>query len=165
MPLRRRLAAAALLLGAPAMTACGFNIQTDQIYQPGVGVDNRSGTVDVLAAVVVSAKDGTGTFVATLVNNDLDKAITLERVQARDLEAQLGKPIEVPANGLVNMADLGAIAITGSDVAPGGFARVTLEFSNGQDTTVNVPIVDDSGDYADVTLAGGSESPSASPTP
>lgn len=147
------------------MTACGFNIQTDQIYQPGVGVENRSGTVDVLAAVVVSAKDGTGTFVATLVNNDQDKAITLERVQARDLNAQLAEPIEIPADGLVNMADLGAIEITGSDVAAGGFARVTLEFSNGQDATVNAPIVSDAGDYADVTLAGGSTSPSARPTP
>ena len=46
-PIQRRAAIAALLL-APALTACGFNEQTDQVYQPAVGVNDRSDNVYVL---------------------------------------------------------------------------------------------------------------------
>ena len=48
-PIQRRVAIAALLL-APALTACGFSEQTDQVYQPAVGVNDRSDTVYVLSA-------------------------------------------------------------------------------------------------------------------
>ena len=70
-PVRRRLAALALVLLVPGLGACQY--QTDQVYQPGVGVNNRDGTVDVLGAVVVSSTDGKGTFVASLVNQDLEE--------------------------------------------------------------------------------------------
>ena len=73
---RRRLAAVALVLLVPLLGACGFGYQTDQVYQPSVGVNDRDGTVDVLGAVVVSSADGQGTFVASLVNKDQSRSPT-----------------------------------------------------------------------------------------
>jgi len=63
---RRSIASAAVLLTVPALSACGvsFGAQTDQVYNPSVGVDDRSGAVDVLNALVVSGANGSGTVVA-----------------------------------------------------------------------------------------------------
>ena len=71
-PLRRRVAALAMVLLAPVLGGCGIagihgnDYQTDQVYQPAVGVNNRSGVVDVLGAVIVSGSDGSGTFIAQM---------------------------------------------------------------------------------------------------
>jgi hypothetical protein len=72
---RRSLAVAAAVLAAPVLSSCGvnFDAQTDQVYNPAVGVNDRDGSVDVLNALVVSGSAGSGTVVATLVNNDQEK--------------------------------------------------------------------------------------------
>ncbi|MET0998849.1 MAG: hypothetical protein ABWX73_09065 [Marmoricola sp.] len=160
MPVRRRLAALAVVLLVPALGAC--NYQTDQVYQPAVGVNNRDGTVDVLAAVVVSSTDGKGTFVASLVNSDLEEADTLTGVAAADEdgpEVQLAAPIEILPEGLVNLADSGAVSVTGETVAPGAFIRLVLTFESGQETEVNVPVVDKAEEFDDIEPA--TPSPSA----
>jgi hypothetical protein len=159
-PVRRRLAALALALLVPALGACAY--QTDQVYQPSVGVNNRSGDVDVLGAVVASGSDGSGTFVASLANKDLDKPATLTTVTAADgLKVEVVKQVKVEPETLVNMADLGAVSVTGEAVKAGGFARLTLTFDTGQTTTVNAPIVNKDDEFSDVSPA----IPSASATP
>ena len=153
-PLRRRprqlLAAVALLLAAPGLAACGFNVQTDQQYQAAVGVDDRSASIDVLNAVVVSAEDGTGVFVATFVNNSTDSAQRILSITPDGGESTvLGK--EIGPEGLVNLADEEApVTINGADVAPGKFVRVAIEFDTGEQTVVNAPVVAAEGDYAGI---------------
>src|SRR3954451_24094479 len=82
LTVRHRLAAAAVVtpLAVVVMSGCGvnFNAQTDQPYNPTAGVDDRSGSVDVLNALVVSGSDGSGAFIATLVNNSQTKGDTLK---------------------------------------------------------------------------------------
>jgi hypothetical protein len=158
---RRRLAAVAMVLLVPALAGCGFGYQTDQVYQPGVGVNNRAGTVDVLGAVVVTSLNGEGTFVASLVNKDTGKDDSLVTMTGDGLDVQLTAPVKLPADNLVNLADTGAVSITGKDVQPGGFARVTLTFESGQKTEINAPVVPYSGDFNDVRLA----SPKSTPAP
>jgi hypothetical protein len=159
---RPRLAAVFLVILVPVLGACGFNYQTDQVYQPSVGVNNREGTVDVLGAVVVSGTEGDGTFVATLVNKDQDKSETLTAMKGSDgLEVTLVKPIEVPAGGFVNLANMGAASVHGHAVQAGGFARLTLEFDSGQSTEVNAPVVAPEGQYSEIAPA----IPSSSATP
>ncbi len=153
-PVRRRLASLAVLLLVPALGAC--NYQTDQIYQPAVGVNDRDGTVDVLGAVVVSSTDGRGTFVASLVNGDLEEPDTLTTIAAADegaAEIQLAAPIEIRPEGLVNLADSGAVSLVGEQVAPGAFIRLVLTFESGQETSVNVPVVDRAEEFADIEPA------------
>ena len=158
---RRRLAAVAMVLLIPALAGCGFGYQTDQVYQPGVGVNDRSGGVDVLGAVVVSSLNGEGTFVASLVNKSDSDEDTLVSMTGTGLQVQLKEPVKLPANQLVNLADSGAISVTGDTVQPGKFARLTLTFESGQKTRMNVPVVPYSGDFNDVRLA----TPSSTPAP
>lgn len=162
-----------MVLLVPTLGACGsFSYQTDQVYQPGVGVNNREGSIDVLGAVVVSSTDGEGTFVASLVNQG-EEADSLESLSGEDIQAQVSSPVEVKADTLVNLADTGAVSVTGEDVSPGAFVRLTLQFEGGQSTELNVPVVPDEDEFSDVEPAspGGSSesspsaSPSASPSP
>jgi len=167
---RRRLGAVALVLLIPLLGACGFGYQTDQVYQPGVGVNNRDGTVDVLASVVVFVGEGKGTFVATLVNKDPEKDDKLVSVSGEDVRAQLTAPIDIPAGGLVNLADSGAIGLEGDTIEPGAFVRVTLTFESGQSSEVNAPVVPHTDEFSDARLyeaptPSESASPSETPSP
>jgi hypothetical protein len=161
-PTQRRVAIAALLL-APTLTACGFNAQTDQVYQPAVGVIDRSGAVDILNALVVSGEDGSGTFAGTLVNTTSTDD-RLDSVSGPGITASR-RTVDVPANGLVSLADTGEVTLRGSTIAPGTFVSLTFSFESGQTTTVKVPVVEATGDYANVPLPGASPTASPSKTP
>jgi hypothetical protein len=156
-PVRRRLAALAVVLLVPGMGACTY--QTSQVYQPGVGVNERDGTVDVLGAVVVGSTAGRGTFVASLVNNDLEESDRLVGVTGEDVEVQLSAPIEVEPESLVNLADSAAVGVTGESVEPGRFVALTLTFESGQTSELNVPVVSNEEEYADVEQARPNPSP------
>jgi hypothetical protein len=158
-PTQRRVAIAALLL-APALTACGFSQQTDQVYQPAVGVNDRSGQIDILNALIVSGEDGSGTFAGTLVNKNTTEADTLDSVTGPGITASR-RSVEIPAGGNALLADTGRVTVTGDGIAPGKFVELTLAFASGQSTTVKVPVVAAEGDYAEVPLPSASSSPAA----
>jgi hypothetical protein len=163
-PTRRRLAALAVALLVPTLGACAY--QTDKVYQPSIGVNNRQGDVDVLGAVIASGAAGSGTFVASLANKDLDKPAKLVAVTGPSgMTFQVVKQVEIGPEALVNLADIGAVSVTGDAVKAGGFARITLQFDTGQSTKLNVPIVDKDDEFSDVSPAVPSTSASASPTP
>ena len=147
MNVRRSIAAAAVLLAAPALSSCGvsFGAQTDQVYNPSVGVDDRSGQVDVLNALIVSGTDGSGTVVATLVNNDQQTDDTLKGVSGAGKDAGMtvkpGGDTTIPAGGLLNLATKGAVTIRGQRVVPGNFVTITFSFDRAQSVTLDVPVV------------------------
>ena len=150
---RRRIAAASLVLLVPALAACSsFDYQTDQVYQPGVGVNERSGTVDVLGAVVVRTSEGEGTFVASLVNTGTEDD-RLTNVSGDDIDAEVVSPVELSPDVLLNLAKEGAVKVNGDGVAPGEWVRLNLEFESGQQTEMNVPVVARTGEFADISSA------------
>jgi len=156
---RRSIAAAAVLLAAPALSSCGvsFGAQTDQVYNPSVGVDDRSGQVDVLNALIVSGTNGSGTVVATLVNNDQQTDDTLKGVAGAGKDAGMtvkpGGDTTIPAGGLLNLATKGAVTIRGQRVVPGNFVTITFSFDRAQSVTLDVPVVSHSNpDYAGVKV-------------
>ena len=160
-PLRRGLTAAALVFVVPVLTACGFNVQTDQDYQPAVGVNDRTGQVDVLNAVVVSAEKGSGQFLATFVNKSTTDSVKVVSIESGSGAAStLGQKLQ-PESAL-NLAQESPVSVAGTDVAPGKYVKVTIDFSNGQQTTVNAPIVANDAYYAEFGKAP--ESPSTSPS-
>ena len=161
-PTRRRVAIAALLL-APALTACGFSAQTDQVYQAALGPNYRGDSVDVLNAVIVSSTDGSGTFAGTLVSTDAADGDTLESVTGDGITASR-RTIDIPASGHALLAESGELTLQGSEIEPGNWVDLTFAFSSGQTTTMKVPVVESTGDYADVPLPKPSSSPSASPS-
>jgi len=162
--LRRSIAAAAVALVVPVLTSCGsnFNAPTDQVYNPGVGVNDRSGDVDVLHALIVSGEDGSGTVVAALVNNNTQEADRLTGVAGAGDDNAIGvtgveSPIAIPADALVQIADDG-IAVTGTQIQPGRFVGLSFSFENAQTVTLEVPVVANVEEFSDVPL------PSASPS-
>ena len=169
-PIKRRVAIVAVLLLAPALGACGFSAQTDKIYQAATGVNDRSGTVGILDAQVVSAQEGTGTFVATLDNTDPKTADRLVSITGDGVTAK-SKGVDIPADGVANLAAPGEdgssaqVQIDGDAIQAGKWVRLTFVFASGQSSEVLVPIVSsDSADYQDVPLPSGSPSATATAT-
>ena len=146
--LRRRFAVVAMLLLVPTLAACGFNEQTDEVYQASTGTNARNGDVWILNATVVSKKDGSGTFAGTLVNQTEDKTVSLTSVT----DATGMPQITVAPSTAVNLGDTGQVRLEDDAIAAGKFVSLTFEFDNGQTTTFKVPVVTNTGDYADVPL-------------
>jgi len=162
---RRKLAltVGALVLAVPGVAACGFNFATDREYTPANGVNDKSGKVDVLNAMIVSASEGSGTFIATLSNNSAE-AIHLESLSFGSnstIRVAGFDAIEVGPRGFVNLADGQGIKVSG-DFASGDFVSLSLGFDSGETADMEVPVVvaDDEYDGYD----NGTGVPSPAPT-
>jgi len=160
MQLRRSLAlvSGALLLTAP-LSSCGFDPATNRVNTVSQGTTDRDGTVDVLNAVIVSGEKGSGVFITTLVNNDLENEATLDSLTADDADAvQVGEfsPITVDPNGLVNLAADGqeGIPVEG-ELAAGDVVPMTLQLSGGQVVQLTVPVMANCGEFAGLDGEGG----------
>jgi hypothetical protein len=150
MQLRPLATAAAVLALAVPLSSCGFDYATDREYTPAGGANNREGDVDILSAVVVSAAEGSGTFVASLSNNDTDTEQTFTGVSGDEgitIEAADFDPITIPAGGLVNLADPAADVVLTGDFAAGDFLPLAVDFGNGERITMQVPVVADDFGY------------------
>ena len=141
-------AAAVLALAAP-LTSCGFDYATDRDYTPAAGANNRDGVVDVLSAVVVAAGEGSGTFVASLSNNDPDNAATFTALSGDEggsVTAAEFEPVEIGPGALVNLAEPAAGIVVTGEFGPGSVVPMTVDFGDGERISLNVPVVaDDSG--------------------
>lgn len=144
------LAATTLVLSAPLLTACGFNAATDRVYTPAAGSNEREISVDILNAVIVAAEDGEGNFVATMTNNSATQAAALAAIQsAGEPLAEVVGTAEIPARGLVNLANDGGLPTTG-DFAVGQFVPLTFTFDTSEGTEsieMDVPVVPDTEEF------------------
>jgi hypothetical protein len=135
-------AATVVALAAP-LSSCGFDYATDRVYTPGSGANNREGAVDVLSAVVVSAAEGSGTFVASLSNNSSDSEATFTAVAGQDatVTAAEFEPVTIPPGGLVNLAEPAADIVLTGEFTAGDVVPLTVDFGNGERVSLNVPVV------------------------
>lgn len=150
MHLRRPLALATTVLALSLLASCGFDFATDREYTPAQGVNNRDASVDVLNAVIVSSEDGSGTFIASFANNDVEEPATFEALEGLDqtqVTADSLSPVQVPAGGFVNLAEEGGVEVSG-DFQLGDFVPLSVQFSNGQRVELDVPTVPNCGDFA-----------------
>lgn len=158
---RHRIAAAVAALAVPLLSSCsvGFDAQTNQVYTPGKGTNNRDSQVDVLHALVVSGSEGSGTLIAALVNNeqlDDDALVGVSGAgEDADLEITVPGETEIPAAELVQLADEDPIAVSGEAVVPGAFLTVTFTFENADAVTLDVPVVENTNEFADIELPEG----------
>ncbi len=170
---RRRAVAAALLIvpvSVPALTSCGvsFGAQTDQIYTPADGVNDRSGSVDVLNALIVSDTPGTGRLIAGLVNNDVDNEDALTGVRGAGDDSGIVYSLvsgdtAIPAGGALQLADPTAAMVAASGdpekLTAGDFVRLVFSFRNGEEVELDVPVLAPGTTYSDVELPTPSETP------
>ena len=156
MNVRRSTTTAAVALAFPVLslglTACGFDAPTDQVYNPAVGVNEQRGAVDVLNALVVSGSDGSGTVVASFANNDQEESDALTGISGPGVQVEVAADATIPQGGLLNLSD-GSVTITGEEVVPGSFVRLTFTFGRGEAVTLQAPVMANDGDYADIPVA------------
>ncbi|MDN4174581.1 hypothetical protein QWY28_16590 [Nocardioides sp. SOB77] len=145
MLLRRTTARAlgVLVLTVPVLGACGFNPATDRVNTISMSGNDRSGSVDVVGAVIVSERAGSGTFLATFSNNPEADATEVESLtggSGASVEAAEFEPYEIIEGGLVSLLQEGGIRLTG-DFDPGDFVPLTIGFSSGEEVSLTVPVV------------------------
>ncbi len=154
----------------PAVASCSFgtsnfDAQTNQFYTPAEGVNERSGGVDVLNALVVADETGRGRFIAGLVNNsDLtDDALTQVQGagETADIQGTLQTPVDVVRDGFVQLADEGVepVVLEGDQIIPGRFIDITITFQEADEVTVKVPVVTAEDDFAGVEIPAEEASP------
>ncbi|HYH35706.1 MAG TPA: hypothetical protein VD814_11190 [Nocardioides sp.] len=159
MHLRRSLAllTGTLVLTAP-LAACGFDPATNRVNNIVPGTNDRDSSVDVLGAVIVSAEEGSGTFVASFANNDLDEEATVSGLTAQEGEdAQVADftPIELAPNELVNLAqDDQGVEVQG-DFGPGDRVRLAVELGGGEVIDIDVPVMPNCDEFEGIDGAGG----------
>ncbi len=157
---RLRLVAGALVLALPLLSSCGFGKATDRVFTPAVGTNNRDGDVKILAAVVVAAQPGSGTFLASLSNSGKKEAGLSGLAGAGEWQdltvAEVDPPIELAPRGFVNLLDAGGIPVSGNFEA-GDFVELTLTFDNGDSVTMDVPVVYACDEYEGLDSSAGGE--------
>ena len=150
MQLRPLATAAAVLALAAPLTSCGFDYATDRVYTPANGANNRDGDVDVLSAVIVSAAEGSGTFIASFSNDDPEAEQTITAVtgaEGAEVTAAEFEPVTVPAAGLVNLADPAAGIVLTGDFTAGNVVPLSIDFGSGERVSLNVRVVADDTGY------------------
>lgn len=147
------LATAAMALG---LSSCSYDNPTDMVYNPGIGVNDQSSSVDVLNAVIVKGSDTStgGVLVTTLVNNEEQSDDRLAGVEVgpedQGVDTSFGSSVDIPGGELVDITDEG-IEVSGEGVADGAFITLTYSFANAESVTVQVPVVvQGEGYYEDV---------------
>ena len=150
MQLRHLATGAAVIALTASLSSCGFDYATERDYTPGSGANSREGSVDVLSAVVVSAQEGSGTFVASLSNNDADEEQTFTAVSGDEgttITSSDFDPVTIAAGGLVNLADPPEDIVLTGDFTAGDFVPLSVDFGNGDRVMLNVPVVPDDFGY------------------
>jgi len=159
MHLRRSLAllSGAILLAAP-LSSCGFDLATNKVNTIAAGTNNRVASVDVLGAVVVSAEEGSGTFIASFVNNSTSESASVESLEPQgETSAQVVdfSPVEVEPNSIVNLAeDDQGIAVEG-EFAAGDRLPMVVTLSGGDRVEIDVPVVPNCHEWEGLDGAGG----------
>jgi copper(I)-binding protein len=181
--LRRSLAGCIAALATALVAGCSasFDAQTNQIYQPAVGSNNRDGDVYVLNALVVTDGTGLGTISAGLVNevtrDDALVAVSPDSSAGKRVQGMiLTHRVRLPSLQLVQLSDAGHVILSAArPLNVGGWITVTFTFRNAAPVTLDLPIVMNTGDFARVPVPTPSatplqtsslrDTPTASPTP
>jgi hypothetical protein len=142
-----------------ALTACGFDDQTNQQYQPAAGANYRSSTINVLNTLLVANDNKSATLSASIVNNTgSDQALTSVTIDSLDGNKSLpvrSTKILLPlpkgsAATLGQASDAGGFVVT-QGANPGYYVKVTLNFTDAAPVTIEAPVVARTPDYDFVT--------------
>lgn len=149
-------ASAGLIFG---LSACGFDVQTLQHYQPSDGVDINvavgtggqpdTKTIKVRGLMILAKSDTSGFLSATFTTGTADEltgvtgtVLKPDDSEGTALKARLSSPVQLKANQSVVLVDRQDVKITADKLRPGLNAKLTLTFANAGSQQVTVPIVD-----------------------
>lgn len=149
-------ASAGLIFG---LSACGFNVQTLQTYQPADGIDinvavGKDGkpdaeTIKVRGLMILAKSDTSGFLSATFTTRADDQltgvtgtALTADDSEGSALKIDLPAPVQMTPGKALVLVNQEEIKVTADKLRPGLNANLTLTFANAGSQQVTVPIVD-----------------------
>jgi hypothetical protein len=157
--LRARLGSHLMLAVVLCLTlgACGFNVQTAQVYTPADGVNAEIGGVKVRNLMILSESEGSGFLSASLLSEvqrdsltDVQgTAQTPEGPAAQPLSIEVGSPIVLPPDDLIVLTEGAPIRVSGQELKPGLTADLELTFAEAGTLAITVPVVSTEHGYAD----------------
>ncbi|HJR90746.1 MAG TPA: hypothetical protein VJ782_11375 [Aeromicrobium sp.] len=153
------VATTAIGLGGCAGT--GQDAQTNAQYQPGIGANVRTGSIQLYNALAVDNGDGTATFSAAILNRGTTPA-KLTGASARasdgsDVNATTA-PAIVDAGQMFNTGKAGAVILEDKKLTAGEYVTVKLNFDRGRAVSVEAPVVARNAIYDEVATDAGGES-------
>lgn len=164
---RRRLSAATLAaIAGLTLSACGtgFDAQTNKVYQPAAGANER-GDVESHNTLLVGNSGGSATLSAAVVNTlDDDQTLTGVEVTNEDGDSLTVRSpkiaLPLPSGKLVSLGsvDAGGVYVVTAGAEPGDYVKVTLSFSDSGPLTIQTPVIarsDSAAEYEDVAGADG----------
>jgi hypothetical protein len=142
------------------LAGCGsnFNAQSQQEYQPAVGLTDRTGQVYAVDTLVVTNGHGDGTVVAALINQahqtDILRAVSAVTDQGTKLKVGPlpGGGLRLPYEQSVQLANSGAVRVSGSTLQAGSVIHLTFTFQQAAPVQVDAPVVTDSSTYSSVPV-------------
>ena len=163
----RRAALAALsVVTVAALSGCatGFNAETINVDSPGEGIDGRVGDVKIRGALLTNVEDEPGSGVLVMgVVNEADEPDALTEVRLLDGEpADLGSSVALPPNQLVQFGteEVAPGAVYGGtyvldgpsdSFSVGEFVPVSFTFRDAGSVTLDLLVLEATGDYASAT--------------
>lgn len=158
--LRRSLALVCAATAVVGVGGCGssFNAQTQQQYQPAVGVSNRDDAIYAINTLVVTDGEGNGTVVSALINQkaaaDSLRSVTAVDDQGRELKV-LPLPdggVALPSQQAVQLGNDASVRISSDELQAGFFVTLSFTYADAAPLQVDVPVVDQTSTYADVPV-------------
>lgn len=142
----RRVALAAGLGLAVALTGCSNHEEALKPYQPAAGVETTIPEVIMVRNLMFVTTDGkTGTLNGSIIADEDDalskiEGFSLKTDNTEDAELKLANTsAKLPADKAL---DLREQKITADGLMAGGMTRLTLTFAQAQPITLMVPVVD-----------------------
>ena len=151
------------------LAACGFNVQTAQVYTPADGVNAQIGGVKVRNLMILSESDGSGFLSGSLLSEAQRDSLTgvkgtahtPEGPAAQPLSIELGSPVVLQPGDLVVLTESAPVEVSGQDLEPGLTADLELTFAEAGTLAITVPIVPTEHGYADVVPSAAESTPSS----
>ena len=138
----------AALTGAMVLTGCstGFDAEVLQVYDAGIGVNDRSSDVYVLNALVVDNGDGSGTLSVSLLDKsgEGDQLVAVEAatVEGEPIDVALNaEPLELCAEQLAVVGTNAEVTLTGDNFTAGDMIEMAFTFRDAEPVRMQVPVV------------------------
>lgn len=131
---------------------CGMD---DPVFEPSIGSNARSDTVDALGFAIVTDGEGNGRVVGSLLNTgeEPDALVGVDvELESGTVEATMpSEDIALPVEESVELARVPAIGVVGQ-LPEGRFVEITLDFEVGPDLDLLVPVEPQRGPYAEIEV-------------
>lgn len=158
---RQSIKLAALLISTALLTsacATGFDAATNQQKASGNGRSANSDSIQVRNALIVIDPDkpGSGTFVGTIINTnvDSDKLIALELDPAAGSSVSVGEELapQIPKSFGLPSGPLSLPVRLNPEVSAGTFVKVQLDFKNNAAIPMSLLVENNDGIYSDIVV-------------